>query len=136
VSNTLKRTITAIAIAAFALLSASVVPPWLAARYTAVAVQTVPTDPASSFAALHRATELNPLSASPLISQGVLARRLHQTDAARKSLEWALRREPRNWFARFELALVELQSATEPRPSRICVSRSASTRVNRRWQWS
>ena len=59
---------------------------------------------------LDRAADLNPLSAEPLVAKAVISRRASQLETARAALREALEREPSNWFARFELALVDAES--------------------------
>jgi tetratricopeptide (TPR) repeat protein len=64
-------------------------------------------DPQSAVAALERASNFNPLATQALIAKAVLNRRLGMYSEARRSLREAIERDPNNWFAHFELGLLE-----------------------------
>lgn len=81
--------------------------PGLAARSIAAARTSAGPDPALAVAHLQRAGELNVLAARPLVAQAVIARRAGLDGVARAALRQALEREPRNWFAHLQLALLE-----------------------------
>jgi hypothetical protein len=81
--------------------------PGIAARYTSAAYDDFAKDPAKTLARLERASDLDPLSAEPLLAKGLIAQRLGLPAVARDALQRATDREPQNWFAHFELALVE-----------------------------
>jgi hypothetical protein len=84
--------------------------PWLSSRYEASALTGSRRSPIGAVADLGRAADLNPLSADPLIPQAILARELGRPAFARQALDEAIRREPKNWFARYELALLDASS--------------------------
>lgn len=81
--------------------------PGAAARLIAAARDAAGQDPALAVTQLRRAAQLDPLSARPLVVEGVVARRAGLTARARTAFQDALRREPRNWFAHLELALLD-----------------------------
>jgi hypothetical protein len=85
--------------------------PWLSSRYEASALTGDRRSPIGAVADLGRAADLNPLSADPLIPQAILARELGRPAFARGALDEAIRREPKNWFAHYELALLEAVGA-------------------------
>lgn len=105
-----------------------VIPSYIAERDVAQAAAGWPSDPQAATARLERARTLNPLSTHPSLVEGVIAIRRGQVGAARTSLRRAAAREPRDWFARFELgllagvrgdrrtALAELQAARRRNP--------------------
>lgn len=101
-----RRLTVAVAGLAALLAAASLAGPGLAARYTAAAYRET-AEPELMLARLDRAARLDRLSAEPLIARGILARRLGRADLARDVLLDAIRREPQNWFAHFELALTD-----------------------------
>jgi tetratricopeptide (TPR) repeat protein len=84
--------------------------PGIAARYTSAAYDDFQKDPAKTLARLERASDLDPLSAEPLLAKGLIAQRLGQRSVASDALRRAIDREPDNWFAHFELALVDASS--------------------------
>ena len=81
-------------------------PPWLAARERRDALATFRAEPAGALAALDRAASLAPLSAEPLVTEGLVALRVAGRDRATAAYEEALERDPGNWFAEFQLALI------------------------------
>ncbi|MEY2513102.1 MAG: hypothetical protein QOJ89_460 [bacterium] len=68
------------------------------------------TDPRAALARFDQAARLNPLTADPLVIEGVIARRLGDRALAQRSLDRALRRVPDDWFAQFERALLDATS--------------------------
>jgi tetratricopeptide (TPR) repeat protein len=97
------------AIAALAgLAAASFALPALAARETERAVGTWERDPDAARHALERAHTLDPLANRADVIAGVLARRDGDLDRARQAFGRALAREPDDWYAQTELALIEL----------------------------
>jgi hypothetical protein len=98
--------------------------PGIAARYTSAAYDGFQKDPAKTLARLERASDLNPLSAEPLLAKGLIAERLGQTAVARDALQRAIDREPTSWFAHFELALVDAESG-HPVAADAALSRAA-----------
>jgi hypothetical protein len=79
----------------------------IAARYTSAAYDSSASDIETAIERLDRASELNPLSAEPLLAKGVLAQRIGRYDIAKVALDGAAEREPDNWFIHFERALAE-----------------------------
>ncbi len=55
---------------------------------------------------LETAASLNPLSAEPLVLEGSIAIKRGDADRARDALTRALDREPKNWYANMQLALL------------------------------
>jgi tetratricopeptide (TPR) repeat protein len=84
--------------------------PGAAARYERDAFERQREDPDGALERLDRAADLDRLSASPLIARAVLARSRGFRDDARADLLEAIEREPENWFAHFELALLDGQA--------------------------
>lgn len=99
----------AVALAGLVMLAAaiSLALPGAAARVTRSAVAVQAADPAEAVRRLGRAADLNPLSTEPLLVQAVLARRIGARRAARRALQTAIEREPRGWFAWFNLGVLE-----------------------------
>ncbi|HUR84043.1 MAG TPA: O-antigen ligase family protein [Solirubrobacteraceae bacterium] len=103
------------ALAAAALLAGiSFALPGAAARSVAAARDASALSPALGIADLRRAAALNPLSARPLVAQSILARQAGRLEQARAALRDAVHREPRNWFAHLELALLDAQQGRTP----------------------
>jgi len=69
--------------------------------------------PRAAIADYQRASRLDPLSAEPLVTAAIIARRLGDRALARRSLRAALRREPDAWFTQLEVGLLD---ATSGRP--------------------
>jgi hypothetical protein len=86
---------------------ASLALPGAAAHSMAAARDAAGHDPAVAVTQLRRAARLDPLSARPLVLEGVVARRAGLAARARTAFQDALRREPRHWFAHLELALLD-----------------------------
>jgi hypothetical protein len=85
----------------------SLVLPWLAARDVERALETWRVDPAGAYARLDSARRLNALSDRPDLFAGAIASRRGELARMRLSFERALERNPGNWYAELELALVE-----------------------------
>jgi hypothetical protein len=86
--------------------TASLVMPWLSSAYERAGLGVAGDDPVLAYERLDRAAALNPLSADPLLVKGSIALRRRDTELARDSFQLALKREPTNWFAHLQLALV------------------------------
>lgn len=99
--------------------------PGLAARSIAAARTSAAADPALAVAQLQRAGELNVLAARPLVAQAVIARRAGLDGVARAALRRALEREPRNWFAHLQLALLEAEHGRRGRALRSLAAAAA-----------
>ncbi len=80
--------------------------PWLAAEETLRAATSWREDPHGAYARLDTAARLNPLSDEPKVVEGAIASRLHDRARMRLAFTEALRRDPRDWYAHLELAVV------------------------------
>jgi fumarate reductase subunit D len=80
--------------------------PWLAAEETLRAATSWREDPHGAYARLDTASRLNPLSDEPKVVEGAIASRLHDRARMRSAFREALRRDPRDWYAHLELAVV------------------------------
>lgn len=80
-------------------------PPWLAARYEVSALTSWRTAPDAAIEDLRRAASLNPLSDRPWVIAGAIASRRDDYPAMRRHFAAAVERNPRNWYARLELAV-------------------------------
>jgi tetratricopeptide (TPR) repeat protein len=90
------------------LAAASLALPALAARETERAADGWKRDPDAAWRTLERARTLDPLSIRADVIGGVLARRDGDLGRARQAFGRAVAREPGDWYAQTELALVEL----------------------------
>jgi hypothetical protein len=79
--------------------------PWLAARDVHHAEAIWPQDPGAAFAALHRATRLNPLSDEADVTGGAIASHLHRYARMRLLFGAAVSRSPDDWYANLELGI-------------------------------
>jgi hypothetical protein len=82
--------------------------PLLAARLVEHAARTGDGDPRAALRDLDRARDLNPLSPVPDLVAGQIAQRAGDPSRARRAFERALAREPRDWYAGVQLALLDL----------------------------
>ena len=90
------------------LAAASYVLPALAAHEIERAVSGWDDDPAAAWRGLERARTLDPLGDRADVIAGVLARRDGDLRRARQAFGRALARDPDDWYAQTQLALVEL----------------------------
>ena len=81
--------------------------PWLARRKVDDAAATWPQRPAHAFAELRSAADFNPLSPDPMLVGATIALDLREPRAAARDFRAALRRDPENSYATFELAMIE-----------------------------
>ncbi|MGH2782164.1 MAG: O-antigen ligase family protein, partial [Thermoleophilaceae bacterium] len=89
-------------------LGLSLALPGIAARYISAAYEDYPsTGVGVVLDRLDRAADLDFLSADPLVAKGVIAQRFGRRRVALDAFAGAVEREPRNWFARFELGLAK-----------------------------
>jgi tetratricopeptide (TPR) repeat protein len=86
---------------------ASFLPPWLAARYVQQATASWRAHPEAAYAALDRARRLDFLSDTPDVYAGAIATRRGEWARARASFSRAIERNPHNWYAQLELAVLE-----------------------------
>lgn len=84
----------------------ALVPAYLETRYVERAVSTFHSRPASAYADLRRATELNPLSADPFTTKGTISVVLGNYALARTAFEQAIGKED-DWYPRLELAVID-----------------------------
>ena len=102
------RIATSIVVAAIAVAgAAALIFPGLSASYSDAALSGWRLDPAAAYARLDRAGALDPLSAEPYLLQGSMALELGDTSRARAAFTEALQREPKNWYAYLQLAMLE-----------------------------
>jgi hypothetical protein len=92
-----------IGLACFVILGA----PWLSARAVDDAASNWPSDPAHAFDQLRLARELNPLSAVPDLTAGVIAGQVNDDTRLRAAYLQALKRNPHDWYPMVELAAAE-----------------------------
>lgn len=88
-----------------ALAVASLLAPWLSARFVQSATGSWIADPDGAYEQLDRARALNPLSAQPDLVGGAIAGRYEDLPQAQKRFVAALEREPENWYALLELGV-------------------------------
>jgi hypothetical protein len=81
--------------------------PGLAALEIERAVQAWPESPDRAFSRLERARGLNPLSERPDVVAGTLAQRAGQPERARVAFQRVLERNPYEWYAHLQLALLD-----------------------------
>ena len=86
--------------------AAVVLPSYLADRDVRTVAAHWPVDPERAFDRLERARGLNPLDARASLVEGVIAVRFGRLSRAQLAFERAAKREPRDWFAPFQLGLV------------------------------
>jgi O-Antigen ligase len=80
---------------------------WLSASYEDAGAADGRRDPAQAYSRLERAADLDPLSAQPLVVEGSIALARRDLARARSSFGEALQREPKNWYAHLQLALLD-----------------------------
>jgi tetratricopeptide (TPR) repeat protein len=85
---------------------ATLAPPWLSAKEVQAAATSWRTEPQTAFDRLERARALNPLSDNPDLVAGAIASRLGDRARMRESFSRAVERNPHNWYAYLELAVV------------------------------
>jgi hypothetical protein len=80
--------------------------PWLAAEETVRAATSWRQDPGGAYSRLDTAGRLNPLSDEPKVVEGAIASRLNDQARMKAAFHEALHRDPRDWYAHLELAVV------------------------------
>lgn len=100
----------ALAVVLCLVAAASLLAPWLSARYVDGASSSWIADPEGAYAQLDRARTLNPLSARPDLVGGAIAARYEDLPRADGYFRDALGREPRNWYALLELGVSAAQA--------------------------
>lgn len=91
---------------ALAVATISFFPIALAARLSDRGAETWRERPNEALADLRRAADLDPLAASPLVREGVVAVDLRRWGVARAAFERARRRDPSSWYPSFQLGLL------------------------------
>jgi hypothetical protein len=94
-------------VAACAVVAASFVAPWIAARQVAHAGQIWRLDPAAAYTTLDQAAALNPLSDAAPVLAGTIAAQRNEVSRMRSSFERAISRDSHNWFSRTQLAVAQ-----------------------------
>ncbi len=87
--------------------SASYLAPWLSARYVDNASRSWRAHPAQAYQMLDRARTLNPLSDTPDLIAGTIAGRRHDYVRMKVAYTRALKRDPHDWYAQFELGIAD-----------------------------
>ncbi|MBA2545599.1 MAG: O-antigen ligase family protein, partial [Solirubrobacterales bacterium] len=87
--------------------TASLAMPWGSAVDVEKAAESWGDDPEAAFDRLDRARTLNFLSERPDLVEGAIASQLGDQERMRVAFERALERDPRNWYARLELAALD-----------------------------
>ena len=90
--------------------AASLAFPWLSAKEIDTASSGWSVDPNAAFHRLDVARRLDPLTDRADLVAGVIAARLHDRTRERVAFVHALERNPDNWYARLELAVLDAQS--------------------------
>jgi O-Antigen ligase len=101
------RFYTMLFVATTVVAASSLVLPWLAVNEINRAADHWPTDPAAAFARLERARQFNPLTDRADLIAGVIASRVHDARRERTAFERVLDRNPYNWYAQLELAILD-----------------------------
>ena len=92
-------------IVAIAVITASFVAPWLAARQTERAAAIWRGDPSLAYSLLDQAAGLNPISDTPDLTKMTIAAQLGDVARMRASAERAIGRDHHNWFSQLQLAV-------------------------------
>jgi O-antigen ligase/polysaccharide polymerase Wzy-like membrane protein len=102
----LRTLLTAVLCATGAVVAVAYSLPWLAAEESVRAATTWRQDPRAAYDRLDTAARLNPLSDEPKVLEGAIASRLNDHARMQSAFAAALRRDPRDWYAHLELAVV------------------------------
>jgi Flp pilus assembly protein TadD len=92
-----------------ALVLLALAAPYLSQQYVSTALRTYKVRPASAYADLSRASDLNPWSTAPLLTEGQIAEQLGNPARARAAFERALGIED-DWYAWVEIAVIDAQA--------------------------
>ena len=103
-----------VAVAFAALTAALVVPAWIADRDVERASANWTADREVAFDRLERAKSLAPLDVLPPTVEGIIAARSGDLTRAERAFAEAARRDPGNWFPRFQLALLAADRGNRP----------------------
>jgi hypothetical protein len=97
-------------------LAVSAVPPFLSARYVNNAYDEWTSDPSRAYGDLDRARSLNPLSVTPILAEGAIARADGDRRRAIRAFREAAEERPQEWAAHYLLA--RLYARRSPRLAR------------------
>jgi hypothetical protein len=101
----------------------------LASAYESSAAGVWQVDPKAAYDRLDTAASLDPLSGTAPLLSGSIALQLHDYGRAAASLRTATSRDPRNWYAWFQLALADAATRSWPAAQReITVARRLNPR--------
>ncbi len=92
--------------------------PWLAAQEMQTAVRVWRSDPSQAYARLERARQLNRLSSQPDLLAGAIAARRGDAAIMEQAFARAARRNPSDWYAHLELAVVATHRSQPARARR------------------
>jgi hypothetical protein len=92
--------------------------PWLAAQEMQTAVRVWRSDPSQAYARLERARQLNRLSSRPDLLAGAIAARRGDDAIMEQAFARAARRNPSDWYAHLELAVVATHRSQPARARR------------------
>lgn len=99
------RSLRLVALVVTAVIAASFVAPWLAARQTERAAAVWRGDPSLAYSLLDQAAGLNPLSDTPDLTKMTIAAQLGDVARMQASAERAIARDHHNWFSQLQLAV-------------------------------
>jgi tetratricopeptide (TPR) repeat protein len=101
--------------------------PWLSYRYQQSATSVWRRDPGLAYDRLHRAADLDRLSARPPLLEGSIALARRDLTHAQTALNRAIGREPHSWYAWFQLGIAD---AGAGRPARAAADLRRARRLN------
>lgn len=93
--------------------AAAVALPWLSSSYQEAGARVWTTDAPLAYDRLQLAADLNPLAAEPYLVEGSIAVRLDDWERARAAFERALGRDPNEWYAYVQLAMIDAHLGDE-----------------------
>jgi hypothetical protein len=101
-----QRGMTAAVGAVACILAVSFALPALSDAYVNAASGSWRANPGRAFSVLRRAAWLDPLAGDPYVIEGAIATRIGDSRRAVRAYHLAAKREPRNWYAKLEFALL------------------------------
>jgi hypothetical protein len=108
VSSSMRHRLSVVALAVASIASlAALVPAWLAARDSALAVRVWRAEPATAYARLADAARLNRLSDQPYVIAGTVAERQRDWPNAERLFSQALQRNRSNWYSLLERGIAK-----------------------------
>ncbi|MGH2987966.1 MAG: hypothetical protein ACRDLO_14950, partial [Solirubrobacterales bacterium] len=97
-------------LAGLAALALSAIPPFLSQRYVNRAFDDWRSDPERAYQDLDRARSLNPLSDSPLLAEGAIARAAGDRGRALRAFREAIAKRPEEWAGHYVIAVLLLDA--------------------------